>query len=257
MATGSPHSPLSAMLCEKKSVVAANTSALLGVSPPMNGVVRPPIIFSKLGQPGPEVRVAALPERRAGLALDRLETRLAMKPHRETFARLLFGWRDVSEDHAKRDCVGVFFNLLDGDRPFALAELLELLVLLARARDDVSLDSPTHCPSSKPPGEPIIAGVSALSYALMNQSGLSPASMRNVSNSTPDSMSNSEMRAQYGQKGMIGAEGRVAVDELARGVPAAVRCARGEDSLEGLPRFGLPVPGARLWTVRGSRPRMG
>ena len=91
----------------------------------------------KLGQPGPEVRVAALPERRAGLALDRLETRLLMKPHREAFARLLFGWRDVSEDHAKRDCVGVFFNLLNGDRPFALAELLELLVLLARARDDV------------------------------------------------------------------------------------------------------------------------
>ena len=74
----------------------------------------------------------------------------------------------------------------------------------SHARAMMSLDSPTHCPSSKPPGEPIIAGVSALSYALMNQSGLSPASMRNTSNSTPDSMSNSEMRAQYGQKGMIG-----------------------------------------------------
>ena len=51
MATGSPHSPLSATLCEKKSVVAANTSALLGVSPPMNGVVRPPIIFSNSASP--------------------------------------------------------------------------------------------------------------------------------------------------------------------------------------------------------------
>ena len=34
------------MLCEKNSVVAANTSALFGVSPPMNGVVKPPIMVS-------------------------------------------------------------------------------------------------------------------------------------------------------------------------------------------------------------------
>ena len=77
----------------------------------------------------------------------------------------------------------------------------------SHARSMMSFDSPIHSPLSRPPGVPIMHGVSAFSNASVNQSGLSPASMRNTSNSTPDSMSSSERRAQYGQKGMIGPRG--------------------------------------------------
>ena len=65
-------------------------------------------------------------------------------------------------------------------------------------------DPPVHSPVSTPPGVPRIAGVVPAGNASRNHAGLSLESMRNVSNSIPDSRIIKPRRRQYGQNGITG-----------------------------------------------------